>query len=164
MGEEVVVMRKASMQDVAAGSKSREARRIVVSAGFLAVLPAHSARRVRGTLSEQSAASLIFAANDFRLYQRKRVMMMKKMLVLGAAAGLIALSACNNTPREQAADNIEANAEARADNIEAMASNATTDAAQDNLENKADAVRAEGDAKAKDMRTHDADTNLHNGM
>lgn len=90
--------------------------------------------------------------------------MMKKMLVLGAAAGLFALSACNNTPREQAADNIEANAEARADNIESMAGNATTDAAQDNLQNQADAVRAEGDAKAKDMRTHDADTNLHNGM
>lgn len=89
---------------------------------------------------------------------------MKKMLVLGAAAGLFALSACNNTPREQAADNIEANAEARADNIEAMAGNATTDAMQDNLQNQADAVRAEGDAKAKDMRTHDADTNLHNGM
>ncbi|RSV39659.1 hypothetical protein CA233_10960 [Sphingomonas sp. ABOLD] len=89
---------------------------------------------------------------------------MKKILVLGAAAGLIALSACNNTPREQAADNIEANAEARADNIDAMASNATTDAAEDNLQNQADAVRAQGDAKAEDMRTHDADTNLHNGM
>lgn len=89
---------------------------------------------------------------------------MKKMLVLGAAAGLFALSACNNTPREQAADNIEANADARADNIDAMASNATTDAAKDSLENKADAVRDQGKAEAKDMRTHDADTNLHNGM
>ncbi len=89
---------------------------------------------------------------------------MKKMLVLGAAAGLFALSACNNTPREQAADNIEANAEARADNIEAVAGNASSDAVEDNLQNQADAVRAEGDAKAKDMRTHDADTNLHNGM
>lgn len=90
--------------------------------------------------------------------------MMKKMLVLGAAAGLVALSACNNTPREQAADNIEANAEARADNIEAMAANASTDAAQDALQNRADAVRDQGDARAEDMRTHDADTNLHNGM
>ncbi|WP_241213523.1 hypothetical protein [Sphingomonas sp. ABOLE] len=145
-------------------TKKREALRIALSGGFLAALPAHSARRVRVTLSEQNAASLIFAANDFQLYQRKRVMKMKKILVLGAAAGLIALSACNNTPREQAADNIEANAEARADNIDAMASNATTDAAEDNLQNQADAVRAQGDAKAEDMRTHDADTNLHNGM
>ncbi len=89
---------------------------------------------------------------------------MKKMMVLGLAAGLAALSACNSTPRENAADAIEANAGAVADNLEAAADNATTDAAEDALENKADAVRETGDAKAKDMRTNDPDTNLANGM
>jgi uncharacterized lipoprotein NlpE involved in copper resistance len=89
---------------------------------------------------------------------------MKKMLVLTAAAALVALAGCNNSPREQAADNIEANAEAVADNYDAAADNATTPAAEDALDNKADATRELGDRKAEDMRTHDADTNLSNGM
>ena len=89
---------------------------------------------------------------------------MKKVFILALAGGLVSLSACNNTPREQAADNIEANAEAVADNLEDAADNAGTTAGSDALENKADAVRATGDNQAKDMRTHDADTNLSNGM
>jgi hypothetical protein len=89
---------------------------------------------------------------------------MKKTQVLGIAVGLFALSACNNTPREQAADNIEANAEAVADNLEDAADNAGTSAGEASLENQADAVRAAGDNKADDMRTHDADTNLSNGL
>ena len=89
---------------------------------------------------------------------------MKKMFVLGMAAGLVSLSACNSTPREQAADNIESNTEAVADNLEEMADNATTEASEDRLENKADAVRATGQNQAEDMRTNDADTNLANGM
>ena len=68
---------------------------------------------------------------------------MKKMFVLAAAAGLISLAACNSTPREQAADNIEANSEAVADNLEDMADNATP-AGEAMLENQADAVRATG--------------------
>lgn len=89
---------------------------------------------------------------------------MKKLIVLSAAAGLAALSACNNSPREQAADNIEANAEAAADNIEAAAGGVTNDAARSDLENQAEATRAMGENKAEDMRTHDADTNLSNGI
>jgi len=89
---------------------------------------------------------------------------MKKFFVLGAVAGLAALSACNSTPREQAAENIEANTDAVADNFEAAADNASTEAGEQALDNKADAVRAEGANKAEDMRTHDADTNLANGM
>jgi len=88
---------------------------------------------------------------------------MKKMFVLAAAAGLISLAACNSTPREQAADNIEANSEAVADNLEDMADNATP-AGEAMLENQADAVRATGQNQATDMRTNDADTNLSNGM
>ncbi|WP_277980633.1 hypothetical protein [Sphingomonas phyllosphaerae] len=89
---------------------------------------------------------------------------MKKLVTAVAAFGLVSLAACNSSPREQAADNIEANAESVADNLEEMADNATTDNAEDALENKADAVRATGENKADDMRTHDADTNLSNGI
>jgi protein involved in sex pheromone biosynthesis len=89
---------------------------------------------------------------------------MKKILVLGLAAGLISLSACNSSPREQAADNIESNTEAMADNMEDMADNTNSSAAADTLENQADAVRATGENQAEDMRTNDADTNLSNGM
>lgn len=89
---------------------------------------------------------------------------MKKIMVMGlAVASLASLTACNKTPREQTADNIEANADTVADNLESAADN-TGGAAADALDNKADAVRAEGDNMAKDMRTHDADTNLANGM
>ena len=88
---------------------------------------------------------------------------MKKLFVLGAVAALASLSACNSSPREQAADNIEANTEAVADNLEDAADNASG-AASDALENTADAVRATGQNQAKDMRTNDPDTNLANGM
>ncbi|MBJ6122198.1 hypothetical protein [Sphingomonas mollis] len=89
---------------------------------------------------------------------------MKKMFVLGMAAGLVSLSACNSTPTEQAADNIEANSEAVADNLEEAADNATTETGEAALENRADAVRATGQNQAEDMRTNDPDTNLANGM
>lgn len=89
---------------------------------------------------------------------------MKKLLVIGLAAGLASLTACNSTPREQTADNIESNSEAVADNLEDAADNATTSAGEDALENKADAVRATGQNQAEDLRTNDADTNLSNGM
>ena len=89
---------------------------------------------------------------------------MKKMFSLGIAAGLVSLAACNSTPREQAADNIEANAESMADNLEDAADNAGTSATEGALENQADAVRATGQNQAEDMRTNDPDTNLSNGM
>lgn len=89
---------------------------------------------------------------------------MKKIFVLAVAAGLASLTACNTSPREQAADNIESNTEAVADNLEDMADNASTNATEAVLENKADAVRATGQNQAEDMRTNDPDTNLANGM
>lgn len=89
---------------------------------------------------------------------------MKKMIVLGLAAGLASLSACNSTPREQAADNIEANSEAVADNLDAAADNATTPALENSLDNEAAAVRATGQNQAEDLRTNDPDTNLANGI
>lgn len=89
---------------------------------------------------------------------------MKKMYVLAMAAGLASLAACNTSPREQAADNIEANADMMADNMEDAADNMGTSAGEDAMENKAAAVRATGDNQAEDIRTNDPDTNLSNGM
>jgi hypothetical protein len=89
---------------------------------------------------------------------------MKAFLTIGAAVGLFALSACNQSPREQAADSIEANAEMQADNLEEAADDATTESREDALENQADATREAGENAAKDMRTHDADTNTANGI
>lgn len=89
---------------------------------------------------------------------------MKKMFALAIAAGLGSLAACNSSPREQAADNIEANAEAVAGNLEDAADNASMSGAESSLENQADAVRATGQNQADDMRTNDPDTNLSNGI
>ena len=74
---------------------------------------------------------------------------MKITTTLMLAAGLTALAACNQSPKENVADNIEANASNVADNIEA------------NADNTADAVRAAGDNKADAVRA-DADTNTAN--
>lgn len=89
---------------------------------------------------------------------------MKKTVMVALAAGLVSLSACNSSPREQAADNIESNTEAVADNLEDAADATGNAAAADRLENRADAVRATGQNQAEDMRTNDPDTNLSNGM
>ena len=97
-------------------------------------------------------------------YSANRGLYMKKTFVIAMAAGLVSLSACNSSPTEQAADNIESNTEAVADNLEDAADNVGNDAAEASLENKADAVRATGQNQAEDMRTNDPDTNLSNGI
>ena len=77
---------------------------------------------------------------------------MNRIKLTMVAAGLCALAACNNSPQEQKADNIEANAEATADNLEEAADNATTDAREDALENQASQVREQGEEKADATR------------
>ena len=49
---------------------------------------------------------------------------MKTTTILAIALGLGSLAACNKSPQEQTADNIEANAENTADTIEANVDNA----------------------------------------
>jgi hypothetical protein len=68
------------------------------------------------------------------------------------AAGLIALGACSQSATENKADNIEENTEAVADNFDAMAANATTEAGESNLENAAEATRNEGANAAEAVR------------
>jgi hypothetical protein len=88
---------------------------------------------------------------------------MKTLTVLTVALGLGSLAACNQSPKEQAADNIEANAEATADNIEANADDVPGMTMNDTADNMADATRAEGEAKADAVRNGaDADGNSAN--
>jgi len=74
---------------------------------------------------------------------------MKRVALWAAAAGLFALGACDtNTPQENKADAIEANAENVADNLEAVADNTSNEVVEDRLENQAEQVRDEGEEKA----------------
>jgi hypothetical protein len=88
---------------------------------------------------------------------------MKKIsTALAVAFGAAALAACNQSPQEQAADNIEANAENVADVIEENTENAA-DIVEANGQNAADAVRAEGENTADAVREGtDADGNSAN--
>jgi anti-sigma factor ChrR (cupin superfamily) len=65
---------------------------------------------------------------------------MKITTTLAVAVGLAALAGCNQTAKEQTADNIEANADVVAENIEANA-DAVADNIVANADNAADAVR-----------------------
>jgi outer membrane PBP1 activator LpoA protein len=85
-----------------------------------------------------------------------RGLRMKLTSTLAIALALGALTACNKSPNEQAADNIEANADNTADMMEANVDNAA-DMMQANTENAADAVRNAGDNTADAVR--DAGTN-----
>ena len=88
---------------------------------------------------------------------------MKIISTVAMSFALCALAACNQSPQEEAADNIEANAEMTADNLEEAADNAPTEAGEDALENQADATRAEGEEAADANRTGaDADGNSAN--
>jgi len=88
---------------------------------------------------------------------------MKKIsTALAVAAGVFALSACNQSPQEQAADNIEANAENTADMIESNTENAA-DMVEANGQNAAEDVRAAGENAADEVRNDaDADGNSAN--
>ena len=80
---------------------------------------------------------------------------MKLIYQAAVAAGLLALAACNNTPAENAAENIEENAEAVAENIvdnaEAVAENVTdnAEAVADNVEDADDAADANAAANGQ---------------
>lgn len=73
---------------------------------------------------------------------------MKKIAILAtAAAALLSVSACKNTPADNAADAASDNLELQADNLEAMAENTSNDAvaadlmnASENAEDASDAI------------------------
>ena len=77
---------------------------------------------------------------------------MRTAHIVGLAAALAAVSACSESPREETAENVEANADAMAENIEDAADAAPSEAAEANLENQADLVRNLGDESANAVR------------
>lgn len=89
---------------------------------------------------------------------------MKYAKIIAISFGFASLAACNDSAREQQADNIEANADAVADNLEDAADETVNGMNEDALENQADAIRNTGENMATDVRTNDPDTNLANGM
>ena len=76
---------------------------------------------------------------------------MKITTTLAVAVGLAALAGCNQKPKEQVADNIEANADMAADNMVENA-DVMADNMQANAENAADATKAAGDNAADAVR------------
>ena len=82
---------------------------------------------------------------------------MKITTTLAVAVGLAALAGCNQSPKENVADNIEANADIAADNMVANADN-VADNIQANAENAADATKAAGENAADAVR-NGADAN-----
>jgi cell division protein FtsB len=98
-------------------------------------------------MSRNLPGRLAYPGAPFVTQQREELM---RILAMGvAAAGLLALAACNNTPAEQAADNIIENAENTADILEEQADNATSEVTEDRLENQADVVRDVAENKAE---------------
>jgi len=65
---------------------------------------------------------------------------MKSITILAIALGAASLAACNKSPQEQTADNIEASADNASANIQASADN-SADAVRNTGDQKADAVR-----------------------
>jgi len=88
---------------------------------------------------------------------------MKIITTFAVALGIASLAACNQSPTEEAADNIEANAEATADAIEANADDVPGVTTNDAADEAAEQVRAEGEAAADATREGaDADGNSAN--
>ncbi len=81
-----------------------------------------------------------------------------------AAAGLLAIAACTDTPAEKAADNIEDAAENQADILEEQADNATNEVVEEALENQAEAVREAADVREDEMEDNDASMANTTGM
>ena len=78
---------------------------------------------------------------------------MRVLQQLAVSVGLLSLAACNQGAKEQQADNIEATAEMKADNLEEAADNATSDARENSLENQASQVREKGEERADKTRS-----------
>lgn len=85
---------------------------------------------------------------------------MKKLTFALVGAASLALAACGGKGDDALADNVQANYDNAAENLDAMADNTTNAAVADSLENQADQLKAEGDRKADAI--DDADVNAQN--
>jgi hypothetical protein len=81
---------------------------------------------------------------------------MKKLSLLSVALGLGALAACQESPREEQAENIEANADNAAEAFEEAADNATNEVVEETLENQAEGLREGGENIADEVRNSDS--------
>jgi hypothetical protein len=94
--------------------------------------------------------------------RRNREKLMKFTATLVTALAVGALAACNQSPQENKADQIEANAENTADALEANTENGA-DALEAAGQNAAGAIREQGENKADAVRNGaDADGNSAN--
>ena len=85
---------------------------------------------------------------------------MKKLTFALVGAAALALAACGGKGDDALGDNVQANYDNAAENLDAMADNTTNAAVADSLENQADQLKAEGDRKADAI--DDADVNAEN--
>ena len=81
---------------------------------------------------------------------------MKMILTAPVAAAVLALAACGGQGDDTLGDRAEDQAEAQADNLEAMADNASGPVAA-NLEDQADAVEDAGEAREEAIDESDVD-------
>jgi hypothetical protein len=80
---------------------------------------------------------------------------MKLFIKAASGAALLVLAACGGNADDQAAENIEAMADNRADTLDAAADNATNETMEESLEQQADQVREAGEDAAD--KADDAD-------
>lgn len=85
---------------------------------------------------------------------------MKKLTFALVGAASLALAACGGKGDDRLADNVQANYDNAAENLDMMADNTGNAAVADSLHNQADALKAEGDRKADAI--DDADVNAQN--
>lgn len=78
---------------------------------------------------------------------------MKKFVSIAAVAALGMLAACNQTPAENAADQVRENAENTADAMEDQADTMNNAMAEDTMEDRADAVREQAENTADAMES-----------
>ena len=76
---------------------------------------------------------------------------MNRFSIAVAALGLGGLGACQDSPEEAQAENIQANADAAADAVEEAADNATNVDVEAALDNVAEQLREEGDTAAGEV-------------
>ncbi|MCW3834565.1 hypothetical protein ACFQ1E_04145 [Sphingomonas canadensis] len=86
---------------------------------------------------------------------------MKLLIKAAGAAGLLTLAACGGGADDRAAQNVEANAEAMSDALEAQADATNNSVLAEMLEDKADNVEDAGEARAREIDAKD-DARLEN--
>lgn len=85
---------------------------------------------------------------------------MKLLLKVMIGGSMLALAACGGQGDDALGDNVADAADAKADSLEAMADNATSEVVEENLQDQADVVRETGEAKEEAI--DDADVVVNN--